>query len=122
MCEVGIGRGEAEEVVFAFKEARASLERVEIKRPRTGVDVAGEEGRAQKRRGIGGAQDAVFIGLGDGRMPRMKCASHSSRFGNADRRGKSPVEGAEQVLGRNGSAQSEARDLCERVNAGVGAA
>ena len=63
MREVGIGCGKAEEVVLAFKEARARLERFERERPRAGVDVASEEGRAEERRGICCAQDAVFVGL-----------------------------------------------------------
>src|ERR1700722_4690627 len=122
VSEVGIGCGKAEEVVLAFKEARARLERIERKRPRAGVDVAGEEGRAEERRRICCAQDAVFVSFGDGGMARMKGALDSFGFGDADRWRKCAIDGAEQIAGRDGGAKSEACNLRERVDPGVGAA
>jgi len=84
MREVGVGCGEAEEVMLAFKEARARLERVEGQWPWAGVDVASEEGRAEEGRGICAAQDAVFVSLCDRRMARVKGASCRFGFGDAD--------------------------------------
>jgi len=55
-------------------------------------------------------------------MARMKCALHRAGFGDTDRWGKYAIEGPEKIAGRNGGAKSEACDLRESVDAGVGAA
>ena len=49
-------------------------------------------------------------------------ALHRFGFGDTNRWGEGAIERAEQVLGRNGSAESEASDLGQGVDAGVGAA
>ena len=47
--EIGIGGGEAQEIVLAEEERWLRAERVEIQRPGAGVDVASQKGRAEVR-------------------------------------------------------------------------
>ena len=72
LAQIGIVGGKALEIVFALRRSARSLASVEIERPRAGIDVASQEGRAQ----LALAEDPVLIGLGNGRVPRMKGASH----------------------------------------------
>lgn len=103
--------------MLADEQARTGLKRTEIERPWAGVDIARE-----KRRAIGGAKDAVFVGFGDCRVSRMKCASHRSGFGDEYRWGQSSIEGSYQILRRDWRVELEAGDLGESVDAGIGAA
>src|ERR1700677_452923 len=55
-------------------------------------------------------------------MARMKGARHGFGFGDANRWGKGAIDGAEQIARRDGGTKSEACDLREGMDAGVGAA
>jgi len=44
-CRIGIGGGEAQEIVLAYEMLRDRIKLVEIQRPREGVNVASEEWR-----------------------------------------------------------------------------
>jgi len=100
LCEVGVGRSETLEIVFAFEGAGGHLQRGEIQRTWAAIDVTSEKGWA-----VGVLENAVFIRLCDRGMSRVKCARRRSRFGYANRWRESAIERAQQIFGWNWGAQ-----------------
>ena len=120
--EIGIGGGEAAEVVFAKEGCRSSVETGEIYGPRVGVDVAREERRADLRHGGLDGENAVFVGFGDGGVAGVESVGDDLCGEDADRSGQGAVERANKVGGRDARLKGKTGDLGESVHAGVGAA
>lgn len=65
-CEIGIGGGEAGEVVFADEGCGSGIKGSEIETPGVRADVAREEGRTDLRAGGLDGKNAVLVCLGEG--------------------------------------------------------
>ena len=120
--EVGIGGGEAAEVVLTDEGSSGGIECGEIERPGIGEDVAREEGRANLKTGGLYGKNAVLVGFGDGGVASVEGVRDNSGIEDSDRSWKSAIEGAEEVCWRDTRLQRETGGLGERMHAGVGAA
>ena len=120
--EIGIGGGEAAEIVFAEKGCGDGIQASEINRPGVRIDIAREKRRTDLvDSGLDG-ENAVLVGFGDGGVAGVKCVGHDLRFEDADGSGQGAIEGANEIGGRDARLKGEAGDLGKRVHAGVGAA
>ena len=115
--KVRIGGGKAQKVMFSLKELRCPLQGVHVHGPGAGKSIAGQKRRADRL-----AEDAVFVGLRDRRVPGMKGAWQPFSLRECGSTRAECGSGRGEVLGRDGRLQGKARHLPQRMNAGVGAA
>lgn len=118
--EVRVGGCEGGEVVSA-EDVRCSLfKRGEVEMEAAGPDVGGEKGRADALVVIAG-EDAVFVGFSQRAMTGVEVFGNGFDGEGSDAGGEGAVEGAMKIGGGDGAVEGEGGDLCECVDAGVGA-
>ena len=97
----------------------------EIERVAARPDIGSEHGRADAS-GIDvvpvAGEDSVLVGFAQGAVAGVEVFGDGFDGEDADARGKSAIERAVKIVGRDGNSEGEGGDLSEGVDAGIGAA
>ena len=120
--EIGIGGGEAAEVVFAEECGGGGIKGGKIHAPRVGIDISREKRRADLRRGGFDGENAVLVGFGDGGVAGVEPVGDDLCSEDADRSGQRAVERSNEIGGWDVRLKSDAGNLSQCVHAGIGAA
>src|SRR5258708_3061484 len=107
--------------MLANKCLSGLLESRHVDTPRESVDIACEEWRTYLLAPRLSEENAIFVGLCDDRVTRMKGFRDNRRFEDAYGSRQDAVQRAQQVRGGDGRPKGKTRHLRQGVNAGVGA-
>jgi hypothetical protein len=97
------------------------LEDGEVERKAAWPYVGGEHGGADAVV-VDAGEDAVLVGFAQGAVAGVEVFGDGCDREDADACGKGAVEGAMKIGGGDGDGEGEGGDLCEGVDAGIGAA